>query len=218
MRLWCLGMEGMCSVCGKKGTHRYWGCQGGKLKQRLLKFPLKPFFFLYRKGPPSFNRSQGHPIRDDPPRCPSLSAVSLWLQIWPALWEVICGTSGFSLLPVGCNADLEVVSSSEQVRRTPENTKPLLGSGRTIREAVWAPSDCGNSRLPTLTTCLLLDHSMQKNLLSYWNQCISGPLLPPFSQDSNIIPPYNFGLLNHENVLPPWEIDFSKGVINFLKC
>lgn len=55
----------------------YTQIQGGKLKQRLLKFPLKPFFFLYRKGAPGFNRSQGHPIRDDPPRCPLLSGVSL---------------------------------------------------------------------------------------------------------------------------------------------
>lgn len=45
-----------------------------------------------------------------------------------------------------------------------------------------------------------------------------GPPLSPFSQDSNIIPPYNFWLLNDENVLPPWEINFSKAVIIFLKC
>lgn len=89
------------------------------------------------------------------------------------------GTAGFSLLPVGCNADLVVGSGSEQVRRASENTKI------PPRRAVWAPDDCGISRLHTLTTCRLLDHSMEKNLLSYLNQCISGPLLPPFSQDSN---------------------------------
>ena len=89
------------------------------------------------------------------------------------------GTAGFSLLPAGCNADLVVGSGSEQVRRASENTKI------SPRRAAWAPDDCRNSRLHTLTTRLLLDHSMEKNLRSYLNQRISGPLLPPFSQDSN---------------------------------
>ena len=116
-------MGGRCSVCGKKSTHRSWGCQGGKLKQRLLKFPLKPFFSYTEKEPPVLTSHEATRLETT---LPGVLCCQVRLCDWRldrGLWEVTYGTSGFSLLPVGCSAGLDVVSSSEQVRRTSENTK-----------------------------------------------------------------------------------------------
>lgn len=114
-------------------------------------------------------------------------------------------------------------SSGEQLWTLEKNIleyeKTLSGYGRIIREKKCGSlNDCVEQQATPPTTCLFYTVTRErKNLLSYLSHCILGPLLLPLARTlTNIIPPFNFWFLNHENVLPTWEMNFFKRS-NFLK-